>query len=53
MVGLEKAIYTVSEDGGEVEVCVVVKSECNVPFPFNVVISTRKVSGMCGYTTHL
>lgn len=53
MVGLERTNYTVSEDDSEVEVCVVIKSECNVPFPFYVVVSTKKGPGMCIHTTFI
>ena len=45
MVGLEKTFYSVSENDAEVEVCVVVKSECNIPFPFNVYITTTPERG--------
>ena len=53
MVGLEKTIYTVSEDDGMVEVCVVVTSECNIPFPFNVNVLTRRGSGMYVHARHI
>ena len=48
-VGLEATLYQVSEDGGVVEVCVVVSSPtnvCPVVFPFTVELTT--VSGSAG-----
>ena len=45
VVGLEKIFYSVSENDDKVEVCVVVKSECNIPFPFYVDITTTPERG--------
>ena len=43
MVGLEKTIYSVSENVGLVETCVIVYSpniNCPIAFPFDVGLST-------------
>ena len=43
VVGLEKTIYSVSEDVGVVEVCAIVYSPtivCPIAFPFDVSLST-------------
>ena len=43
VVGLEKTIYSVFEDGGVVEVCAIVYSptiDCPIAFPFDVSLST-------------
>ena len=53
LIGLEKAEYTVSEDGGSVEVCVVrscppTKPGCSVTFPFDVGFETvNDTAGTC------
>ena len=46
-VGLEETFYSTPEDGGAVEVCVVVYMpdiDCPICFPFNVSLSTRDFS---------
>ena len=46
-VGLEETFYSTPEDGGAVEVCVVVHMpdiDCPICFPFNVLLSTRDFS---------
>ena len=47
VVGLEQTFYYISEDGGAVEVCVVVHLpdiDCPIQFPFIVLLSTRDFS---------
>ena len=47
VVGLEQAFYSTPEDGGAVEVCVVVhlpNIDCPIKFPFTVLLSTREFS---------
>ena len=41
-VGLERTLYNVNEDVGEVEVCAKIDppSECPIPFTFNVILLT-------------
>ena len=50
VVGLEKTMYSVSEDVGVVEVCAIVYSptiDCPIAFPFNVSLSTSdRTAGM-------
>ena len=43
MIGLETTLYSVNEDDGEVEVCVITSSSrsCPFPFAFNVTLSTK------------
>ena len=42
-VGLERTLYYVNEDVGEVEVCAKINSfsDCPIPFTFNVILLTR------------
>ena len=51
VVGLEQTFYSTSEDGGSVEVCVVVYMpdiDCPIKFPFTVLLFTRDFSaGIC------
>ena len=51
VVGLEQTFYSTREDGGSVEVCVVVYIpgiDCPIKFPFTVLLSTRDFSaGIC------
>ena len=45
--GLERTLYSVSEDVGVVEVCAIVYSptiDCPITFPFNVSLSTSNGS---------
>ena len=47
VVGLEQTFYSISEDGGSVEICVVVHMphiDCPIKFPFTVLLSTEDVS---------
>ena len=47
VVGLEQTFYSTREDGGAVEVCVVVyipDIDCPIKFPFTVLLSTRDFS---------
>ena len=47
VVGLEQTFYSISEDGGAVEMCVVVHFpdiDCPIKFPFTVLLSTRDFS---------
>ena len=44
--GFDASNYTVREDEGEVEVCVVVQQPVAVDFPFQVQLSS---TGVCGY----
>ena len=47
VVGLEQTFYSTPEDGGSVEVCVVVympDSDCPIKFPFTVLLSTEDFS---------
>ena len=61
VVGLERALYQISEDAGEVEVCAVVYSpniECPIPFHFDVRLTTGDESSgkekcTCRISTHL
>lgn len=48
-VGLERTLYNVNEDVGEVEVCAKINSssECPIPFTFNVILlTTDDTAGM-------
>ena len=51
VVGLEQTFYSTPEDGGAVEVCVVVhlpNIDCPIKFPFTVLLFTRDFSaGIC------
>ena len=51
VVGLEETFYSTPEDGGAVEVCVVVHLpdiDCPIKFPFTVLLFTRDFSaGIC------
>ena len=47
VVGLGQTFYSTPEDGGSVEVCVVVympDSDCPIKFPFTVLLSTEDFS---------
>ena len=47
VVGLEQTFYSTREDGGSVEVCVVVyipDIDCPIKFPFTVLLSTEDFS---------
>ena len=47
VVGLEQTFYSTPEDGGAVEVCVVVYMpdiDCPIKFPFTVLLSTEEIS---------
>ena len=47
VVGLEQTFHSTREDGGSVEVCVVVympDSDCPIKFPFTVLLSTEDLS---------
>ena len=52
MVGLERTIYTVSEDGNVVELCARVFEpaiDCPIEFPFDIAISTAGTTGIYMY----
>lgn len=59
--GLERTLYSVSEDVGVVEVCAYVYSptiDCPIEFPFNVSLSTTdgsagKCCDVCNYIKSL
>ena len=55
VVGLERTVYTVSEDDGIVEVCAIVTSPdivCPIEFPFEVSLSTSTTDGTAGVRGH-
>ena len=49
--GFEASSYTVREDEGEVEVCVVVQQPVAVDFPFQVLLSAA--NGIAGVWLHV
>ena len=55
-VGLEMTLYTVPEEMGVAEVCVVVTSPvlpCPIEFPFTVILSTNDgTAGQCVLSKH-
>ena len=56
VVGLEKTLYSVSEDEGVVEVCAIVYSptiDCPIEFSFNVNLSTSdRTAGILLFNVH-
>ena len=56
VVGLEQTFYSTSDDGGAVEVCIVVYMpdiNCPIKFPFNISLSTEQVFHFCVCTHSL